>query len=153
MRSLVPYAAIFVLSLTIEPVRAASSADSDLVDQQRIEALEAKASQAQPREQPFLYAQLVQQMTELSIRQYAAGDIGKATGMLKDIQKFAQKIHLSLGNNDKRIKNAEILLNRTAFRLNEMLQSSNLEDRPLVKQTLAQVNQAQSATMMELFQK
>ncbi len=152
MRRLVPFAAIVLLSLTVEPLRA-SSADDGLIDQQRIEALEAKASQAQPREQPFLYAQLVQQMTELSIRQYAAGDVGKATGLLKDIQKFAQKIHLSLTGNDKRLKNAEILLNRTAFRLNEMLQSSNVEDRPLVKQTLSQVNQAQSATMMEVFQK
>jgi hypothetical protein len=152
MRSLVPFAAIFLLSLTVEPLRA-SSADNDLIDQQRIEALEAKASVAQPREQAFLYAQLVQQMTELSIRQYSAGDVGKATGLLKDIQKFAQKIHLSLANNDKRLKNAEILLNRTAFRLNEMLQSSNIEDRPLVKQTIVRVNQAQNATLMEVFQK
>jgi hypothetical protein len=152
MRSLVPFAAIFVLSLAVEPL-CASSADSDLIDQQRIEALEAKANVAQPREQPFLYAQLVQQMTELSIRQYSAGDVGKATGLLKDIQRFAQKIHLSISGNDKRLKNAEILLNRTAFRLNEMLQASNVEDRPLVKQTLVQVNQVQDATMMEVFQK
>ncbi len=152
MRSLVPFAAIFVLSLAVEPL-CASSADSDLIDQQRIEALEAKANVAQPREQPFLYAQLVQQMTELSIRQYSAGDVGKATGMLRDIQKFAQKIHLSLTGNDKRLKNAEILLNRTAFRLNEMLQATSAEDRPLVKQTLVQVNQVQDATMMEVFQK
>jgi len=152
MRSLVPFAAIFVLSLSVEPLRAAS-ADDNLIDQQRIDALEAKADVAQPREQPFLYAELVQQMTELSIRQYAAGDIGKATGLLKDIQKFAQKIHISLTDNDKRLKNAEILLNRTAFRLNEMLQSSDIEDRPLVKQTILQVNQAQNAAMMEVFQK
>lgn len=152
MRSLVPLTAILLLSTTILPLRASSS-EGDLLDQQQIESLELRASQAQPREQPFLYAELVHQMTELSIRQYAAGDVNKATGMLKDIQKFAQKIHLSLAHNDKRLKNAEILLGRTAFRLNEMLQSTSYEDRPLVKQTLAQVNQAQSATMMEVFKK
>ena len=152
MRSLVPFAAIVALSFSLKPVCAAS-ADNNFDDQQRIEALEAKADQAQPREQPFLYAELVQQMTELSIRQYAAGDVGKATGLLKDIQKIAQKIHFSLTGNDKRLKNAELLLGRTAFRLNEMLQSSSVEDRPLVKQVLSQVNQAQNATMMEVFQK
>ena len=78
-------------------------------------------------------------MTELSIRQYAAGDVDKATGLLKRIQHIAQKIHLSVADNDKRLKNAEILLSHTAFRLNEMLQASSVEDRPLVEQTLAQV--------------
>lgn len=152
MRSLVSFIAILVLGMTAAPV-CASSSDGDLLDQEQIEALEAKAGQAQPREQAFLYAELVHQMTELSIRQYAAGDVGKATGLLKDIQKFAQKIHLTLAGNDKRLKNAEILLNRTAFRLNEMLGATNYEDRPLVKQTLAQVNEAQDAAMKEVFQK
>ncbi len=152
MRSLVPFVAVLVLGMIAVPVRASSS-DGDLLDQEQIEALEAKAGQAQPREQAFLYAELVHQMTELSIRQYSSGDVGKATGLLKDIQKFAQKIHLSLAGNDKRLKNAEILLSRTAFRLNEMLQSTNYEDRPLVKQTLAQINEAQDAAMMQVFKK
>ena len=131
----------------------ASSPDNAPNDQQGIDALEARASQAQPREQCFLYAQLVQQMTELSIRQYAAGDVVKASSLLTRIQHIAQKIHLSVADNDKRLKNAEILLNRTAFRLNEMLRASSVEDRPLVEQTLAKVSQAQNATMMQVFQK
>ncbi len=81
MRTMVPIAAFLVLGMTACPV-CASSPDSSPTDQQSIDALEARASQAQPREQCFLYAQLVQQMTELSIRQYAAGDVVKATGLL-----------------------------------------------------------------------
>jgi hypothetical protein len=46
-----------------------------------------------------------------------------------------------------------MLLSHTAFRLNEMLHASSLEDRPLVEQTLAQVTQAQNATLMRVFQK
>ena len=152
MRSVVLFAAIVVLSLTVDPARALA-ADNNLPDQQAIDALEARASQAQPREQCFLYAQLVQQMTELSIRQYAAGDVVKATGLLKRIQHATEKIHLSLADNDKRLKNAEILLNHTAFRLNEMLQATSFEDRALVKETLAQVTKAQNATMLQLFRK
>jgi len=92
-------------------------------------------------------------MTEASLRQYAAGDAEKASGLLKQVQKFAYKIHLSVTENDKRLKNAEILLRRTAFRLTEMLHSSNLEDRALVEQTLAQVNRAESEAMMQVFRK
>ena len=152
MRTVVPIAAFLVLSVSMHPVRA-SSLDSTPPNQQSIDALEARANQAQPREQCFLYAQLVEQMTELSIRQYEAGDVVRATDLLQHIQHIAQKIHLSVADNDKRLKNAEILLNRTAFRLNEMLQASSFEDRPLVKQTLDQVTQAQKAAMMQVFQK
>ena len=112
-----------------------------------IEALEARANQAQPREQCFLYAQLVQQMTELSIRQYAGRRHGQGNRPAPaDPAGSRKKIHLSVADNDKRLKNAEILLSHTAFRLNEMLQASSIEDRPLVEQTLAQVTQAQECS-------
>jgi hypothetical protein len=152
MRTVVQIAVVVAFGLAAGSVRA-SSPDSKSPDQQSIEALEARASQAQPREQCFLYAQLVHQMTELSVKQYAAGNIEAASGLLKKIQLVAQKIHLSLANNDKRLKNAEILLNHTAFRLNEMLHASNYEDRQLVQQTLSQVNEAQNEAMMEVFHK
>ena len=152
MRSVVKITAFVALSLTTIPL-CASSGDNKPANPDAIAALEARAAQAQPREQTFLYAQLVQQMTELSIRQYAAGDAEKASNLLKRIQQIAQKIHLSISNNDKRLKNAELLLSHTAFRLNEMLHATSVEDRPLVEQALAQVTQAQNATMMRVFQK
>jgi len=131
----------------------ASSGDNNLPDPDAIAALEARANQAQPREQCFLYAQLVHQMTELSIRQYAAGDIAKATNLLKRVQSITQKIHLSVSENDKRLKNAEILLSHSAFRLSEMVHATSLEDRPLVEETLAQVTQAKDAALMRVLQK
>jgi hypothetical protein len=152
MRFVVPITVLLILGTSTIPTRASSMDDKDF-DQQTIEALEAKIEQAQPRERCFLYAELVHQMTEVSLRQYAAGDVDKASGLLRQVQKFADKIHLSLAENDKRLKNAEILLRRTAFRLTEMLHSSSFEDRALVEQTLAQVNQAESEAMMQVFRK
>jgi hypothetical protein len=131
----------------------ASSPDDKLIDQDSISALETRIAQAQPREQCFLYAELIHEMTEFSLKQYAAGDIGKATDLLKQIQTITHKMHLSVAENDKRLKNAEILMRHTAFRLNQMLHNSSFEDRPLVEQTLAQVNKAQSETMLEVFRK
>ena len=152
MRAWVPIVAVMALNLHATPACGGPN-ESMTPDADTIAALEARASQAQPREQCYLYAQVVQQMTELSIRQYAGGDAEKATSLLKQVQRIAQKIHLSLTDNDKRLKNAEILLGHTAFRLKEMLHASSLEDRPLVEQTLAQVNEARDEAMMEVFQK
>ena len=131
----------------------ASSPDDKAIDQETLSALEARITQAQPREQCFLYAQLIHDMTEFSVKQYSAGDVDKASSLLKQIQTLTHKMHLSIADNDKRLKNAQILLRHTAFRLTEMLHNSSYEDRPLVQATLAQVNKAQDETMLEVFRK
>lgn len=152
MRTNVRFTALLAVCLTLAPV-CAFPGENKIPNEESIAALEAKADQAQPRDQCFLYAELVHQMTELSVRQFAAGDFVKAEGLMKRIQTLAQKIHLSLARNDKRLKTAEILLSKTAFRLTELLHSSDYEERPLLKQTLAQVNTAQDEAMMQVFQK
>jgi hypothetical protein len=152
MRSQIKSLVVLLLSAITIPACAASL-DDKVPDQETINALEARASQAQPREQCFLYAELVHQMIEFSMKQYAAGDQEKATGLLKRAQDFTHKIHLTLSDNDKRLKNAQILLRHTAFRLNELLHSGPFEDRSLVQQTLAEVNQAQDEAMLQVFKK
>ncbi len=152
MRSVVTMASLLLFGVAPLPV-CASSLDDKPFDQQTINALAVKASLAQPREQCFLYAELMHQMTEFSVRQYAAGDVDHAAALLKQIQELAHKVHLSVSEDNKRLKNAEILLRHTAFRLTEMLHASSFEDRPLVQETLAQVNQAQSEAMLQVFRK
>ncbi len=131
----------------------ADSPDEHLLDQQGIEELEAKALNADPREQCFLFAQLVHQLTEQSAQKYADGDTEKAIAGLKKIQNFAMKINMRLTEHDKRLKNAEILLRHTAFRLREMLHSSNAEDQPLVLETLAQIDHLESDALQQVFKK
>lgn len=131
----------------------ASSPDDKQIDQSTIAALEARIPQAQPREQCFLYAELIHQMTEVSMKQYAAGDVEKANDLLHRIQVITHKMHMSLADNDKRMKNAEILLRHTAFRLSELLHSSSSDEQEVVQATLAQVNQAQNETMLSVFRK
>jgi hypothetical protein len=151
MRLVAP-ALLVLLTVTVAPA-CASGPDDRIPDQQSIDALEMRASQAQPREQYFLYAQLLHEMTEFSVRQYAAGDVQKASSLLVRIQALTHKIHLTVTDNNKRLKDAQILLRHTAFRLNGMLHASSFEDRPLVEQTLAQVNEAQTEAMMQVFRK
>ena len=143
--------AVLVSALSV-PVFA-SSLDDKLPDQQSIEAMEQRANQAQPREQCFLYAQLVHAVVEESAHQFASGDIEKATGLLKKAQELTHKIHMVLASNDKKLKDAQILLRHTAFRLTELLHVSSSDDRPVVEQTLAQLNQAQNDAMLQVFKK
>ncbi|HUV70388.1 MAG TPA: hypothetical protein VMW15_12045 [Terracidiphilus sp.] len=152
MRSKVSLAVAVLLSVTALPLCAAGI-DGKPADLESIQALEARAKAAEPREQCFLYAELVHQMTELSVREYAAGDVARAMDMLKDIQQLAQKIPRAIAANNKHMKDAEILLRHTAFRLNEMLHGTRYEDRPLVEATLTDVSQAQREAMLQVFKK
>jgi len=144
-----------VLSLVVVLACPAAKAaiDDKQPNEQSIAALESKANQASPREQCFLYAELVHEMIEFSSAQYAAGEFEKASETLKRVSSFAQKIHVAVANDEKRLKNAQILLRHTAFRLNELLHASSIEDRPLVQEALAQVNMVQTETMMQVFRK
>lgn len=151
-RNSVRIASSLLVALAALPV-SAGGIDEKAFDMQSIQALETRASQAQPREQCFLYAQLVHQMTEFSLRRYSSGDVAIATDMLKHIRLMAQKIHLSMAGNDRRMKDAELLLSHTAFRLNEMLHDTSFEDRPLVEAALTDVNHAQNDAMMQVFRK
>ena len=144
---------VLVLFSALSIPALASSIDDKIPDQQAIDALEQRASAAQPKEQCFLYAQLVHQMIELSARQVAAGDVEHATGLLKRAQELTHRIHMALAGNDKRLKDAQILLRHTAFRLAELLHANTFDDRPLVEQTLAQLNRAQDEAMMQVFRK
>ncbi|WP_263357759.1 hypothetical protein [Acidicapsa ligni] len=153
MRTMVPVAVLALVVTFNCPRSSGAPVDSKQPDAQSIAALEAKANLASPREQCYLYAELVHEMIEYSSAQYASGEIDKAAYTLKRVTLFSQKIHLAMSNDEKRLKNAQILLRHTAFRLNELLHTSSMEDRPLVQQALAQVNQVQTETMMQVFRK
>jgi hypothetical protein len=130
-----------------------ASFDNKPPDEQMLSALEQRAAQAQPREQCFLYAQLVHEMIEFSAQQYASGEVDKASGWMKKAQEFTHKLNGVLAVNDKKLKDAQILLRHTAFRLTELLHSGNTEDRELVQETLSQLNRAQTDAMLQVFKK
>ncbi len=110
MRSSIPAACLAVLIVACNSHSAHAAIDDKQPDAQSIAALESRANQAQPKEQCFLYAELVHEMIEFSSAQYAAGEIEKAAETLKHVNVFAQKIHLVMANDEKRLKNAQILL-------------------------------------------
>lgn len=144
-------AASILSVLTLASAGKSYAIDEKVPDPLTMGALAAKADHAAARDQCFLYAELVHQMTELAGRQMTAGDDAKAT--LKSVHEYADKIHMGVANDTKRMKNAQILVEHTAFRLKEILHSAELEDRPAVEATLKQLDQVQTELMMQVFKK
>jgi hypothetical protein len=144
---------VLMLCTALSIPACAASLDGPIPDEQMINALEQRAATAPAKDQCFLYAVLVRDMVEVSAQQYQAGDVAKANKLLQKAQMFTRKMRAVLAVNDKKLKDAQILLRRAAFRLNELLHSSDYDDRPLMQQTLAEVNKIQTDTMMQVFKK
>jgi hypothetical protein len=115
--------------------------------------LQAKADQAQPRDRCFLYAELVNRMTDLAGRQLNSGDSGQASETLKLVQRYAEKIHVDVADDSKKLKDAELLMQRTSFRLKDILSDASYEDRQALEVTLKQLNQVQAQLMTQVFKK
>ena len=116
-------------------------------------ALQTKADQAQPKDKCFLYAKLVSQMTDLAGRQFNSGESGQASETLKLVQKYAEKIHMGVVDDSKRLKDAELLMRRTSSRLQDIRNEASYEDRQALEVTLKQLNQVQAQLMMQVFKK
>jgi hypothetical protein len=140
------------LSIVMAPL-CALGVDNKVLDPAALAALQTRADQAQPKDQCFLYAELVHQMTELAGRQYVAGEPKNASATLKLVQRYAEKIRLNLAVNSKKLKDAELLMQRTSFRLKDILGSASYDDRQTLDATLKDLDQVQNQLMMEVFKK
>ena len=142
-------ASILLAPFLVASMNQAFAIDERVPDPTSMSALVTKAESAAAKDQCFLYAELVHQMTELAGRQMNAGSDAHKT--LTDVHDYAEKIHMGVANDTKKLKNAQILMEHTAFRLNEILHSSALEDRPVLESTLKQLDQVQNELMMQVF--
>ena len=129
----------------------AASRDLPAIDTQSISELETRAQRASPREQCFLYTELVSGMTELAGKQMLEGNIEQASITLKRIEHYSQLIHMGLARDTKRLKNAEMLMHHTTFRLNEILHKASGEDRATLQSTLKQLNSVQDELLAQVF--
>jgi hypothetical protein len=127
--------------------------DDRIPDPQAMAALMAKADQAQPKEQCFLYAELVHDMTELAGQQYSAGDGDHASATLRLVEKYAEKIHMGVAEDGKKMKNAEQLMQHTSYRLTGILNAASYDDRQALQATLKRLEQVQTELMMQVFKK
>ena len=150
MRFLKTVVVISTLLLTCAYYAPASRLDDS---QTALVTLQAKADQAQPRDRCFLYAELVSQMTDLAGQQFNSGDSGQASETLNLVRRYAEKINMGVADDSKKLRDAELLMQRTSFHLKGMLNKVSYEDRPALEATLKQLNQTQTQLMMRVFKK
>ena len=152
MRFVATTLAVTALTLSLSCARA-FAVDERIPDPQALAALMLKADQALPKDQCFLYAELVHQMTELAGQQISAGDEDQASATLRLVQKYAEKIHMGVAEDGKKMKNAEQLMRHTSYRLNDILNAASYDDRQALQVTLKQLEQVQTELMMQVFKK
>src|ERR1700723_320633 len=149
LRGVATVVVISALSLICAYASASALDDSPTA----LAALQAKADQAQPRDKCFLYAKLVSQMTDLAGRQFNAGDSGQASETLKLVQQYAERIHTGVADDSKKLRDAELLMQRTSFRIQDIRNEASYEDRQTLEATLKQLNQVQAQLMTQVFKK
>ena len=152
MRFVATTLAVSAVAFSLSCVQALAL-DDRIPDPQALAALMVKADQAQPKEQCFLYAELVHEMTELAGQQMSSGDGDHASATLRLIQKYAEKIHMGVAEDGKKMKNAEQLMRHTSFRLTGILNAASYDDRQALQATLKQLEQVQTELMMQVFKK
>jgi hypothetical protein len=128
-----------------------AATDTTGPDPQAIAQLELKASHANPREQCYLYAQLVQTMADAAGHEMLNGDSDQAVATLKKTEHYAQLIHLGLARNTKRLKDAEKLLERTTQRMGEYLRRTSGDDRLAMQATLKQLDHVHDELLNQVF--
>jgi hypothetical protein len=146
-----PLRPVVLLILLCSPLCASAIDKSLALDEQALNQLEQRAQTANPREQCFLYTELVSALTDLAGKEMVNGDPDRASAILKKVAQYASLIHLNLGRDTKRLKNAEMLMHRTTYRLNEYLHSASSEDRPTLLATLKQLNEVQNELLTQVF--
>lgn len=143
--------AAVALLLLVPTLLSAASLDLTPPSEQAVAQLEQRAQLARPREQCFLYTELVHMLTEMAGQDMRNGEFDHASLMLKRVEHYAQLIHLGLADDTKRLKNAEQLMQHTTFRLNGLLRAASVEDRETLKSTLKQLDQVQDELMAQVF--
>ena len=148
------------MSLTLRSIAALSlfflvlparAAKESIPTPQALARLEQRAAQAKPREQCFLYTELVHGLTQQAAAQLAADDTEQAAATLKQIAHFVPLIQGSLTRNSNRLKEAEKLLHDTTYRLGQLLHLVSGDDRATVQDTLRQLNQINDELLNQVF--
>ena len=147
-----PVLTLSALAFTLLAPAALYAADDRPMDATSLQALAAKAERASLRDQCFLYAQLVRNSTELANHALANGDRAAGALALHSVETYTASLDVALAKDTKKLKDAEILLRESAFRLKAAMLASSLEDRPAMVSALSKIDAAEVKVMGAVFQ-
>lgn len=149
--SLLLTAALLLLPFTSSA--RASNLDEAPLDAATLQQMEQRAEAAQPRDQCYLFAEVLHGLTELAGREIAAGDDQDATTTLTQVDTVAQKMEKASAANAKRLKNAEMLLEHITRRLTDMAHVASAEQRSATQAALKNVDHLHTQVLAMIFSK
>lgn len=144
---------LLVLFPFTNSARAASHPDEAPLDAAALLQMEQRADAAQPRDQCYMFAEVLHGLTELAGREIAAGDDQEAATTLTHIDSVAAKMQRVSAANAKRLKNAELLLEHVTRRLNDMAHVASNSQRSAMQATLQCVDHLHTQVLAVIFSK
>jgi hypothetical protein len=113
--------------------------------------LQQRAALAKPSEQCYLYSELVHGLTQQAAAQISADDIGLATATMLQIDQVVPLIQHNLTRDSKRLKDSELLLQDTTYRLSQMFHMLDGGDQVIVQNTLKQLDKINDEMLTQVF--
>lgn len=131
----------------------ASHPDEVPLDATALLQMEQRADAAQPRDQCYMFAEVLHGLTELAGRQIAAGDAEDAGTTLTHIDSLTVKMQKVSAANAKHLKNAELLLEHVTRRLSDMAHVVSGNQRNAMQATLQCVDHLHTQVLAVIFSK
>lgn len=137
-------------TIAATPAKAAGT-DDPMLDPAALAELQLRAEHAQPRDQCYLYTELVHDLTELAGRQMAAGEDEQAGSTMLQVDAAAAKVQQAADANAKKLKDAEEMLDHTTRRLADMVRVASDQQRAAMQATLRHLNAVHSRVLTLVF--
>jgi hypothetical protein len=148
-----PAGVLGLLALIIVPaVHAGTTPETAAMSAAALILMEDQADHAKPRDQCYLYTQLVDALMERAARQVAAGDdvdAGKTVGRIDEV---TAKVQRSAARDARKLKNAEKMLGESARKLNDLSRVANGGERDEMRATLHKLDAVHNKILSLVFQ-
>jgi hypothetical protein len=113
--------------------------------------MEQQADRAKPREQCYLYTQLVNALTDTASRQVAAGedeDAGKTVGRIAEV---TAKLQSAAERDARKLKDAEKILSESSRKLKELARIASGGERDEMRAALAKLDAVHNKVLALVF--
>lgn len=121
--------------------------------QEPMEALKARADQAQPKEQVELFTRIAERQLDSLDKAYNGGTVREAQTALADVVTYGRKAAVVSGETGKKMKHTEIALRKISGRLEAIRKTLEVDDRPPLADAVQQLETARSELLNRMFRK
>jgi hypothetical protein len=121
--------------------------------QESIEALKARADQAQPKDQVDLFTHIAERRLDSLDKAFNGGTVREAQAALADVVAYGVKAAQVSATTGKRMKQTEIAMRKISVRLEGIRKTLDLDDRPPLADAVQKLDAAHNELLNRMFRK